>query len=106
MQFFCFNNYSSLSSYNNQGIDINWIQWLIGFLDAEGNFQTFPKKRVRKDGTTYYNIGYGIHLGLHLKEKVLIEDIRSKLGNIGTTPTEFSSNKNEVHFAMNYLGNL
>lgn len=106
MKKICFNNYSSSSNFNNKEIDINWIQWLIGFLDAEGNFQTFPKKRVRKDGSTLSrHIGYGIHIGLHLKEKILIENIRSKLGNIGTI-YEYPSNKSEVHFAMNYMGNL
>lgn len=34
------------------------IMWFIGLMDAEGNFQTFPKKRTYKNGELkYYNVG-------------------------------------------------
>lgn len=43
---------------------------------------------------------YGFHLGLHLKDKQLIEEIRFKLGNIGNIYEYSSENKNEIHFAV------
>jgi len=86
-------------SENVSEIDENWLEWFIGFADAECNFQTFPsffrkresspsgetfpKKRERADGTTYYNVGYGFNLGLHLQDKELIYQIHNKLGNRG-----------------------
>ena len=37
---------------------LNWIEWLIGFCDADANFQIFPKQRnyLKKDGSlsNYY----------------------------------------------------
>lgn len=36
-----------------------WLQWFIGFNDAEGNFQVFPKKRVLKSGDISH---YGVVL--------------------------------------------
>lgn len=51
--------FSSISrSEEGSSINANWLEWFVGFCDAEGNFQTFPKKRVRVDGSTYYNVGY------------------------------------------------
>jgi len=51
----------------NQDINL-WLQWFIGFMDADGSFQTFPKKRsyILKSGiiSEYINIGYGIHISL------------------------------------------
>lgn len=51
MAFSTFNSPSSFKT--SEKFDYDWVQWLIGFLDAEGNFQTFPKKRVRKDGSVH-----------------------------------------------------
>jgi len=37
----------------HQEEDINiWLQWFIGFIDADGSFQIFPKKRsyIKKSG--------------------------------------------------------
>jgi len=59
----------------------NWISWLIGFTDAEGNFQTFPKKRVLTSGEIVrYNVGYSYHLSLHNRDSNLLRDIQEKLG--------------------------
>ena len=44
---------------NNNNIDSNWLEWFIGFNDAEGNFQVYPKKNILKNGTiSSYIIGY------------------------------------------------
>jgi len=51
--------------------------WFIGFCDAEGSFQVFPK--VRKTKTIYYNVGYGFHLSLHIKELPLLKYLKEEL---------------------------
>lgn len=53
-------------------------------MDAEGNFQIWPKKKIRKDGTVFYNVGKAIHLAMHIQDAQLIKDIQLKLGGIGT----------------------
>jgi hypothetical protein len=61
-----------------------WLQWFIGFNDAEGNFQVYPKKRVLKSGEiSNYSVGHSYHLSLHSRDASLIKDIRQTLGNIG-----------------------
>lgn len=62
-----------------------WLKWFIGFSDAEGNFQVYPKKRVLKSGQiSKYNVGYGYHLSLHKRDIVVLKMIKQKLNNIGT----------------------
>jgi hypothetical protein len=68
---------------NTYKIDPKWIQWFIGFADGEGNFQTFPKKRSKDSIITHYNIGYGFHLAMSLRDLALIKTIRSNLNNLG-----------------------
>lgn len=76
---------------------LNKKWWLIGFLDAEGNFQIFPKKRLREDGSIkYYNVGYGFHLSLSIKDREII--IRSKLNSIGKIYSY--NNRGEVRLAV------
>lgn len=61
-----------------------WLQWFIGFNDAEGNFQVYPKKRVLKSGEiSHYGVGCAYHLSLHSRDATLIKDIHEKLDNIG-----------------------
>jgi hypothetical protein len=61
-----------------------WLQWFIGFNDAEGNFQVFPKKRVLKSGDiSHYGVGCAYHLSLHSRDAVLIKDIHDKLNKVG-----------------------
>jgi len=77
----------------------SFIQWFIGLIDAEGNFQVFKKKRTDQHGNiTRYGIGVGFHLGMSLRDLALIESIQKELegiGNIYQYP-----NKNEVHYAI------
>lgn len=62
----------------------SWLQWFIGFNDAEGNFQVFPKKRVLKSGEiSSYGVGCAYHLSLHSRDAALIRDIHQRLDNIG-----------------------
>ncbi|OAX30699.1 endonuclease, partial [Rhizopogon vinicolor AM-OR11-026] len=64
-----------------------WLEWFIGFCDADANFQVFPKKRSykKKDGnlSEYYNIGYGFHISLSIKDKSLLEKMKTQLNSIG-----------------------
>lgn len=59
----------------------DFINWLIGFLDAEGNFQVFPKVQKNKEGLiTRYGIGVGFHIGLHIRDIAILELIKIELG--------------------------
>lgn len=71
----------------NKSLNKNWIEWFVGFCDADANFQVFPKKRsyIKKDGTKseYYNIGYGFHVSLSIRDLELIKEFKTKLNDIG-----------------------
>src|SRR5271169_5295437 len=92
----------------NKFIDKKWNEWFIGFSDAEANFQTFPKKRIGKDGKTikYYNIGYGYHLRLNIIDKEIIKNIHLKLNNIGNIYEYSNNNRQEIHLAITKLEDL
>ena len=85
----------------------SWIPWFIGFCDAEGNFQTFPKKRNYKTlngESNYYNIGYGFHLSLSIREKELLYNIYRKLDLRGKI-YEYED-KQEIRLAITKLEDL
>ena len=64
-----------------------WIEWFVGFCDADANFQVFPKQRsyLKKDGSLskYINIGYGFHISLSIRDSELLKDFQLKFNNIG-----------------------
>lgn len=71
-----------------------WLEWFVGFCDADANFQVFPKKRsyIKKEGSLseYYNIGYGFHVSLSMKDLDLLlktKDLFNSIGNIYTYPS-------------------
>lgn len=80
----------------------NWIEWFIGFCDADANFQVFPKVRKSERGV-YYNIGYGFHISLSNKDLDLLIDIQNKLkiGKIYEYPE-----KEEARLAITKLADL
>lgn len=85
---------------NKLNISSYWIHWFVGFTDAEGCFQVYPKKRVLKSGEiSKYNIDYSFHLSLHKKDAEIIKDIRNKLGGIGIIYNY--KNRNETRLAVN-----
>lgn len=56
----------------------NWIKWFVGFCDAEGNFQLYPKKGVLKSGiVSKYNVGLGFHISLHSRDTELLQSIHN-----------------------------
>lgn len=76
-----------------------FIMWLIGFLDAEGNVQIFPKKRTDTLGNiTHYGVGYGFYLGLNLRDLQLLKFIQRMLNNIGKI--YIYEEKEEAHYAI------
>jgi len=81
-----------------------WISWLVGFTDAEGNFQMYPKKRVLSSGLiSKYNVGYGYHLSLHNRDSNILKDIQNKLG-IGVIYEYY--NKPDCRLAVNKKSDL
>jgi hypothetical protein len=81
----------------------DWIEWFIGFCDADSNFQVFPKIRNSKT-KQYYNVGYGFHISLNIIESDFIQNIQSNLNNIGHI--YLYPNKNEVRFSVTKLDEL
>ncbi len=61
---------NSNSLFINSGL---WFSWLAGFIDAEGNFQVFKKNR-----NTYFNLGFGFHLSLHIRDHSILHDLQSR----------------------------
>lgn len=82
----------------------NWskekfYQWLIGFVDAEGNFQTTKVKRVNNKGIiTHYTLQYYFHLSLHIRDKTLIELIKKRLDNKGNI--YYYIKRKDVHLSI------
>ena len=86
----------------------NWIEWFIGFLDGDGNFQIFPKLRnyFKKSGelSNYFNVGYGIHISLSLKDYDLLLDIQAILQGMGNLYKY--EDKDEARLAITKLSEL
>lgn len=79
--------------------DLKFYSWFAGFCDAEGNFQTTNFKRVnKKDIITSIGLKYSFHIGLHLRDKSLLEFIQTKLNNMGKI-YEYPK-KEEAHLAI------
>lgn len=78
---------------------LKFLAWFIGFCDAEGNFQTTKVKRINKDGKlTSIGLKYSFHIGLHIRDRLILDLIKSELNNIGTIYDYV--NKNESHLAV------
>jgi len=84
----------------------NWIQWFMGFIEAEGNFQIFKKRRINKTkNIEYYNIGYGFHLSLNIRDRELIQEIHKNLNYLGKI-YEYNCKRQEVRLAVTKLEDL
>ena len=44
------NNLKNNEKNSSLRLDKSWLSWFVGFCDAEGNFQVYPKKRTLKSG--------------------------------------------------------
>jgi hypothetical protein len=92
---------STLVSYNelSKAENLKFYSWFAGFCDAEGNFQTTTIKRINKKGVlTSIGLKYSFHMGLHLRDKALLELIQVKLNNMGKI-YEYKT-KEEAHLAI------
>jgi len=85
---------------NNNNFNNNkFLPWFAGFCDAESNFQTTKIKRINKNGKiTSIGLKYSFHIGLHERDRLLLEFIQSKLGDIGKI-YEYPKKK-ESHLAI------
>jgi LAGLIDADG endonuclease len=80
---------------------------LIGFVDAEGNFQTTIVKRKNKKGIiTSLGLKYSFHLSLHLRDINLIKLIHEKLEKRGTIYIYNNEKRQEVHLAITKIIDL
>lgn len=62
-------------------INEKWLKWFVGFNDALGNFQVYPKKRVLKSGEiSKYNVGYAYYLSLHQRDTEILQNIKDPQG--------------------------
>jgi len=80
---------------NNKSIklDKNFIQWLVGFTDAEGNFN-ISLKGLNKN--TYNSLNITFQIGLHIDDLHILEYIKDKL-NCGS----ISISENRCNFFVN-----
>lgn len=77
-----------------------WLHWFVGFTDAEGNFQVYPKKRVLKSGDiSKINVGYSYHLSLHKRDLDLLKYVQRELKGIGSI--YIYADKSDVRLAIN-----
>lgn len=77
----------------------DFITWFIGFMDAEGNFQLFPKIRKDKEGNiNRYGLGYGFHMGLSSRDTALVEYIQKILQGLGKM--YIYPHRQEAHYAI------
>lgn len=76
-----------------------FYSWLLGFFDAESNFQITKEKRINKQEIiTSTALKYAFHIGLHERDKNLLELIQSALAGKGKIYEYL--NKREVHYAI------
>lgn len=80
---------------NNKSIllDKNFIQWFVGFVDAEGNFNISLKGL--KDNT-YNSLNLTFQIGLHIDDLSILEYIKNKL-NCGS----ISKSGNRCNYFVN-----
>ena len=59
-------------------LNLNFIFWFIGFVDAEGSFQIVLEKHnfVRSENKNY-KVKYGFQIGLNIIDKEILESIQT-----------------------------
>jgi len=60
-------------------LDKNFIHWLVGFTDAEGNFNISLKGL---QGNTYNSLNLTFQIGLHKDDLYILEYIKDKLPSL------------------------
>jgi hypothetical protein len=80
--------------------DINHLEkwnWLLGLIDAEGNFNINKEKRINKKNQSYYKLSYTFRISMSIRDKELIYDIKNFL-QMGTV--YLYKNREEAHFVI------
>jgi plasmid maintenance system killer protein len=77
-----------------------FLQWLIGFIDAEGNFQITTIVNKTKNNI---HIKYSFHLSLSIKDKDLLYEIKNFF-NMGQI--YLYTHRKEAHYALTRLKDL
>ena len=72
--------YSTISKLNNDKNyqDSNFLQWFVGFTDAEGNFIINPIRK--KDKSTVSSFSFMFKITLHIDDEKVLRYIKDKLG--------------------------
>lgn len=83
-----------------------FLQWLIGFLEGDGNFQTVKKPRKVQGVTTHYGVGYALHIGLATIDHPLLLLIQAQLGMGNITLYPDKDKTGEAHFAITKKADL
>lgn len=79
----------------------NFYAWFVGFCDAEANFNCIKEKRINKDGkVTSIGIKYAFHIGLHKRDRELLEYISKNLNNFGVIYDTNNNKKIESKLAI------
>lgn len=78
---------------NSYYIEKNFLEWLVGFVDAEGNFNI---KITGLNGASYKNAQFIFQIGLHSEDRKVLDYIKDNLkcGHI-------SSSTNRVNYFVN-----
>ena len=75
-------NYSTIRNIdlnNEKGyLDSNFLQWFVGFTDAEGNF--IINRLLKKDKLTTASFSFMFKIGLHKDDEKVLRYIKDKLG--------------------------
>lgn len=68
---------NSLNKMTLSSFDSNFLQWFVGFTDAEGNFSIVP--RSKKDKSTVSTFLFMFKIGLHKDDEMILRLIKDKL---------------------------
>lgn len=70
--------YAALKEGFHPTAESNFLQWFVGFTDAEGNFSINPL--LSKDGLTISKVGFIFKIALHKDDEKVLRYISAKLG--------------------------
>lgn len=72
------NTFNTQSHYKNTEDEENFLQWFVGFSDAESTFIINPS--IKKDKVTISSFSFMFKIALHKDDSAVLRYISSKLG--------------------------